>query len=227
MHMHTTYSDGVASPLNMIEASIEKGLSIISITDHDTFEGSKVAMRIAKDKGLDIVIIPGNEVRVKYMGRVFDVLVLCPEIPPEEPPRDALKLYDYTRKHSCLYVPAHPFDVRRYGAGDLIYDLKMDALEIWNARASTNANKQAVAVAKELGLVGLANSDAHDTDMVGAAHNIIEVESDPEPAEVLDAIVKGKVKPIYGKVTIQQYGKYVTKKILRKIGKMSFYEKTD
>ena len=227
LHMHTTYSDGVADPLSMIMASIEKGLSVISITDHDTFEGSRAAMRIVKDKGLDVVVIPGNEVRVKYMGRVFDVLILCPSIPQEEPPRDALRLYDYAKKHSCLYVPAHPFDVRRYGAGDLIYDLKMDALEIWNARAPTGANKQAITVAKELGVVGLANSDAHDVDMVGAAHNVIEVEEDPTPEDVLESIVKGRVKPVFGKVSIQQYGKYVTKKLLRKISKMSFYEKID
>ncbi len=224
--MHTTYSDGVADPLSMIVASMERGMSVISITDHDTFEGSKAAIRIVKDKGLDIIVIPGNEVRVKYMGRVFDVLILCPTIPPEEPPRDALRLYDYSKKYSCLYVPAHPFDVRRYGAGDVVYDLRMDALEVWNARASTSANKQAVAVAKELGLVGLANSDAHDVDMVGAAYNLIEVE-ELTVDDVLDSITKGKVKPVYGKVTIQQYGKYVTKKLLKKLSKMSFYEKID
>lgn len=39
LHIHTTASDGLYSPAQILDLSIDAGLQIISITDHDTIDG--------------------------------------------------------------------------------------------------------------------------------------------------------------------------------------------
>ncbi len=212
--MHSTYSDGLDSVERMVLSALEKGMDVISITDHDTFEGSLAAAKFIKDKGLDIVLIYGNEVRAKYYGKAMDILILCPSPPDQPPPKDALKLYEWAVKRNCIYVPAHPYDERRYGCGESIYDLEMHAIEAWNARAPRKINERAIEVAKILRKPMLANSDAHDVEMVASAYSIIDAE--PIPEEILDAIVKGRVKMVKGNVSPASYAKYVGRKLAKK-----------
>ena len=60
LHMHTTASDGVYSPAEVVRIMKQKGRKVIAITDHDTMQGVKEA----QDAGLkeDIVVIPGIEI---------------------------------------------------------------------------------------------------------------------------------------------------------------------
>ena len=37
LHMHTTYSDGEKSPLEVLKIAEEQGLGVISITDHNSY----------------------------------------------------------------------------------------------------------------------------------------------------------------------------------------------
>lgn len=60
LHIHTIYSDGEYSPKEIFEKVKEKGLSIFSITDHDTIEGAK---KITSREG--ILYIPGVELTAK------------------------------------------------------------------------------------------------------------------------------------------------------------------
>ena len=39
LHLHTTASDGVMSPSEIVRYAKAKGLQAIAITDHDTIEG--------------------------------------------------------------------------------------------------------------------------------------------------------------------------------------------
>ncbi len=214
LHVHSTYSDGLDPVDAVLASALDKGLNVISISDHNTFKGSLAASRIIKDKGMDLVLVFGNEVRANYMGRLIDVLVLCPEYPGEDWPRDALRLYDWAEKKGCLYVPAHPFDERRYGCGELIYDLDVHAIEVWNARAPKGLNEEALKAAKLLGKPGIANSDAHEAEQVGLAHSLIEAE--PDPSAVLEAILRGRVNIVRGSVSALGYLKYVKRKLLSK-----------
>ncbi|ABU82221.1 PHP domain-containing protein [Ignicoccus hospitalis] len=214
LHVHTTYSDGLDPVEVVLEAALEKGLDVIAITDHNTFKGSLAASKVIKEKGLDLVLVYGNEVRASYLGKLMDVLVLCPEYPGEGWPRDALTLYDWAEKRGCLYVPAHPFDSRRYGCGELLYDLEVHAIEVWNARAPRSLNEEALRAAELLGKPGIANSDAHEAEQVALAHSVLEAE--PTPEGVLEAILKGRVRVVKGSVSTMGYLKYVKRKLLNK-----------
>ena len=39
IHMHSTFSDGEFSPTELVRIARQNRVSILSLTDHDTFEG--------------------------------------------------------------------------------------------------------------------------------------------------------------------------------------------
>jgi len=56
---HTISSDGELTPEQLVDLAIEKKLSAIAITDHDTIASLIPAIKYSKDKNIDI--IPGVE----------------------------------------------------------------------------------------------------------------------------------------------------------------------
>ena len=66
MHTHTCYSDGELKPHELISLALEKGISTLAITDHDTIEGIKKVNRnddLIVKTGIEI--INGIELSVK------------------------------------------------------------------------------------------------------------------------------------------------------------------
>lgn len=59
LHCHSTCSDGTTSPIELVKMAVEKGLSGLSITDHDTLDAYKTAAPLAQE--LEIELIPGVE----------------------------------------------------------------------------------------------------------------------------------------------------------------------
>lgn len=57
--MHTVYSDGALTPAELIDKAKKRGLDIISITDHDSFNGVDEAIQYGKEVGVEV--IPGVE----------------------------------------------------------------------------------------------------------------------------------------------------------------------
>ncbi len=191
LHIHSTFSDGRASPAEILYVASEKGLHVISITDHNTFAGSLVASRYqSRVKGLPLVII-GVEVRCVE----GDVLVYCEK--EIDFPRRVDLLLEKAHAESCLVVPAHPYDIVRLGIGDLVLNYKeWDAIEVWNASSTKGANLKAIRAAQLMGKPGLANSDAHIPEEIGISYTYIEVD-ELSQSSIMEAIRKGKVKPAY------------------------------
>jgi len=71
LHLHTSCSDGVLSPKEVVDIAIKKKLKAISITDHDAFDGIEVATEYA-DGALEI--IPGVELSTEYDGGELHIL---------------------------------------------------------------------------------------------------------------------------------------------------------
>jgi hypothetical protein len=61
LHLHSNASDGRYSPSELVRLSVEAGLTIISLTDHDSTEGIPAALEAARAVG-SIKIIPGVEI---------------------------------------------------------------------------------------------------------------------------------------------------------------------
>lgn len=79
LHTHSTASDGTLSPKELVDYAVEKKLSAIALTDHDTIDGLDEAICTAeKYKGTEneIEVIPGIEFSTEYFGRDVHVLGL-------------------------------------------------------------------------------------------------------------------------------------------------------
>jgi hypothetical protein len=72
LHLHTTASDGLLSPSDLVQKARAAGLLTISITDHDTTAGCDAARGPARDAGIDL--IPGIEISAVADGRDVHVL---------------------------------------------------------------------------------------------------------------------------------------------------------
>ena len=72
IHMHSTYSDGEFSPQELVDIASKNGVSIISLTDHDTFEGIEEFVAAGQAAGIDA--FPGIEMTTRF--RDFNVHLL-------------------------------------------------------------------------------------------------------------------------------------------------------
>ena len=59
LHTHTNASDGALSPEALVALARESGVTLLSVTDHDTAAGCPRAQKAAKEAG--IAFIPGVE----------------------------------------------------------------------------------------------------------------------------------------------------------------------
>lgn len=55
LHMHTTASDGEYTPADLVALAVERGLTTIAITDHDTTDGVQPAQAAAADHNLTVI----------------------------------------------------------------------------------------------------------------------------------------------------------------------------
>jgi len=88
LHTHSTASDGSDSPTELIRLAVEKGLSAIALTDHDTQEGLAEARDAASSA--DLELIPGTELSLNFDGGGMHLVVLWLE-PGPGPLQDRLK----------------------------------------------------------------------------------------------------------------------------------------
>lgn len=73
MHTHSVFSDGIYSPSKLVDYAIQKGLSGIAITDHDTVDGIEEAKKRANIYE-DFIIIPGVELSAEYNNEEVHIL---------------------------------------------------------------------------------------------------------------------------------------------------------
>lgn len=68
LHVHTTASDGLKTPSQVIREAQDASLDVIAITDHDTVKGVQEALAAAAGSGL--YVIPGVELNIQFSSEL-------------------------------------------------------------------------------------------------------------------------------------------------------------
>ncbi|MDD3279490.1 MAG: PHP domain-containing protein [Lachnospiraceae bacterium] len=74
LHVHSNCSDGTLSPEELVAYALEKNLSAMALTDHDTVDGISRAQTAAENTGLEL--IPGIELSTEHWKKDIHILGL-------------------------------------------------------------------------------------------------------------------------------------------------------
>ncbi|WP_322494302.1 PHP domain-containing protein [Chloroflexus sp.] len=197
LHIHTTASDGAASPEAVLSyVAEETDLRVIAITDHNTLEGAFAARRLAPRYGIDVIV--GCEISTA-IGHVLALFIEKP-IPAGI---DLATTVRFVHEQGGLAFAAHPFGAlvasvgRRHLLGPERTDLDwhlLDGLEVFNASLWNPANnRRAAQKAQSLGLTQIGGSDAHDLAMIGYGRTLFAGTS---AADLRRALQRGETQVI-------------------------------
>ncbi len=65
VHLHTFYSDGIASPVELVLQGMYANLDFMVITDHDRIDGARLGRRLLAEYGVDYPVIVGEEISIE------------------------------------------------------------------------------------------------------------------------------------------------------------------
>ena len=76
LHCHTTASDGVLSPADLVRRAAEKGVEVLAVTDHDTLDGlEEVRQTISADQ-LPLRLVSGVEISTGWEHHEIHIVAL-------------------------------------------------------------------------------------------------------------------------------------------------------
>lgn len=74
LHSHSTASDGLLSPTELVQRAVEQGVDVLALTDHDTISGIQEAKHAAAN--LPIRLIAGVEISIVWQGKSIHLAAL-------------------------------------------------------------------------------------------------------------------------------------------------------
>ena len=187
LHVHSRASlDGRSSVEALIETARTRGLSAITVSDHD------LCTPLPDCK--DLFLIPGVEITSAnghILGLFLDAPIDFAALGKFPPPAQAIAAIHAS---GGLAVLAHPFAPHKL-APEEIARLGFDAIETANARAmlKPGANEKARLLSQELSLPGTGGSDAHCAKELGGC--VTEFSCEPSPAALKEALKAGAAAP--------------------------------
>lgn len=93
LHCHSTASDGDLSPTELVRRAHEKGVSVLSLTDHDVTDGLEEAGQTASELGM--VLVPGIEISVTWQTQTVHIVGLHIDMGSEELQQGLTKLREF------------------------------------------------------------------------------------------------------------------------------------
>jgi predicted metal-dependent phosphoesterase TrpH len=81
LHTHSSHSDGVLAPQELVALAQQRAVGLLALTDHDTTAGCAAAAAACASRGMRFV--PGVELTCEWRGREIHVVGLA--IDPAEP----------------------------------------------------------------------------------------------------------------------------------------------
>lgn len=185
LHIHSNYStDSNLAIDDILKQAVKIGLDGIAICDHNTVEGSLVAIQRARELNLPLLVIPGIEISTSE-GHLI-VLGIRENI---QPGLQVLETINIAGKKGGVVIAPHPFKKNSIGFASK----EADAIETFNSRCLFGENEKAKQMAFELEKPEVGGSDSHLLSTIGLGFT--EIDALPDENSVLESIRKGKTRP--------------------------------
>ena len=191
LHVHSNQSDGRDSVKKLIQRAIELELDVLSITDHDTLNGSLEAIEIVNDEHLPILILPGIEISTNS-GHLL-AYGIEKEIGEVEMEKAVRRIFEL----GGISALAHPFQIKRGGTVRVGLFKIVDAIEVFNSKYLIGVcNKLSEFYARKFRKAQIAGSDAHSVR--GMGYGITLIDGDRNLNSVVNSLKFGRTQ-IFGK----------------------------
>ncbi|HEX2646251.1 MAG TPA: PHP domain-containing protein [Candidatus Dormibacteraeota bacterium] len=131
-HCHTTASDGMVSPEELVTAAVAANLNLIAITDHDTMRSVRAAQTFGENAG--ITVVAGEEITTAWPAQTHVMGWYL-----TKPIRRGMSLADTVdaiHEQGALAIIPHPFMPTYFGSIQprmlrrLIEDHPVDGIEL-------------------------------------------------------------------------------------------------
>ena len=199
LHCHTYHSDGKFSPAELQTAAKENGLSLIALTDHNTFSGCAEL-----DNGI-IPAIPGIE-WTTYYGHILVLGAKGFVDWRNATPKNIDEKLSEVKAQGGIFGIAHPFQLGSpfCTGGRYEFDIKdysnVDYIEVFHEGFSKDneENLKAIELYDELldkgcHLAATYGRDWHSNEAKGVfGCTYIDIDGSPTPEKALAAIKKGR-----------------------------------
>src|SRR5581483_9387484 len=146
-HCHTTASDGMVTPAELVVAAVAAGIDLVAVTDHDTM--AAVAETVARGAEAGIAVVPGQEITTRWPAQTHLVGWFL-----QEPVRMGMSLEDTVdaiHEQGGLAVVPHPFMPTFFASIQpgmlkrLIESRRVDAIEVPHPSPTTPGRRRALA----------------------------------------------------------------------------------
>src|ERR1700716_2368029 len=104
-HCHTTASDGMVTPAELVDAAINAHIDLIAVTDHDTMASVKEVQQGGEAAGL--IVVAGQEITTKWPAQTHVMGWFL-----EKPVKRGMSMEDSVaaiRDQNGLVIIPHPF----------------------------------------------------------------------------------------------------------------------
>ena len=203
IHVHTLVYSGCSfiCPEELIDRAVQAGLDGLAITEHGMRwpDGQFGDLRQQAARQ-NIVLINGQEIPATSPDNALEGEFLVFGVSSSLTGRyTAKELVGIVHGEGGILIAAHPYKLSRngrsryYGAGDLVYDLGIDAIELCHPDHGEQAMKRARRAMAALGIPGTGGSDAHKNFMIGSHVTLFENEVRSE-VDFIDEIRRGTVR---------------------------------
>lgn len=184
LHLHTDYYSSCSSihPEDLIRRALKMKLDGIAITEHGIrWPDQKFGelKKLADPFGL--ILIDGQEIQTyspqNGMEGEFLVFGMNKSMGSDFP---AKELVQRVHGEGGILIAAHPYKWSRfgrnryYGAGDRVYELELDGIELYHPDHDEEALEKVRQAMNKLALPGTGGSDAHQVHEIGLCLTVFE-----------------------------------------------------
>ena len=228
-HCHTTASDGMVGPAELVAAALAVGLDLIAVTDHDTMAAAAEVEVRGVEAGL--AVVRGQEVTTRWPAQTHVVGWFL-----ERPVRSGMTLEDTVdaiHDQGGLAVIPHPFMPTYFAScqpgalARLLERHPVDGLEVLHTAPLTPGRRRALAAFYELHRARLgAPIGASDSHFGSHDLGIVLTEFEGRSAEDFRAAVlarttcprAGRARRVPARLALRQQWRSLVELPLRRLG---------